>query len=124
MNLFFETTYQNDLVVYIGFGGFGSGSDSVVSYHNFRDRIHTYSEYDTKFSNILQEWYKKGYYEGFSSETLVGELTTVLYKLKFVGKSAGCSKELIKEIQTYFGVYSPTESYRIVESKKFNDKSL
>lgn len=111
MNLFFETTYQNDLIVYVGF-------ESAVDYHNFREKIHTHSEYDTKFSNILSEWLKKGYYGHFFEEALIGH-STILYKFRFTGERASSSKEFIKDIQTYFDVYSPSTSYYKVEYKTF-----
>lgn len=97
MNIFFSTEVSN-LTIYFQF-------DSAASYTKFLIKTHTHSEYDTEFSDVLDGWKTKKYYDYFLKEELVGH-STVIALWKFSGGNC-CSDEFKKELQAYFDIHSP-----------------
>lgn len=92
MKLFFDMTAYGELKAYIQMC-------TAADMHKVDDKMHTHSEYDTPWSDKLNEWKDAEYYKDYWMESMVGR-SEVIWLLRFVNCN-GYDK-LMKEIVKYF----------------------
>jgi hypothetical protein len=97
MKSVYNRTPQSSLIVYLF-------CVTAHDHYKISEKIHTHSEYDTEWANLL--YYlsaEKGYFEHWYQETMVGHESIIL-SLTFTKVSN--YQELITEIDKYLNKYS------------------
>jgi hypothetical protein len=103
MQIIFNQSPSQDLYVYIH-------CTTAGEQFSLSQKMHTHSEYDTKWSNLLEEWRKKEYYK-YCIEKELSSRNDVVTILQFTNCR---SEDFIQELCTYlqsehFGGYMNAE---------------
>jgi hypothetical protein len=91
MQIIFNQSPSQTLYVYIH-------CTTAGEQFSISQKMHTHSEYDTKWSNILAEWRHKEYYK-YCIEKELHSRNDVITILEFTHSN---SEDLIKEVCSYF----------------------
>ena len=110
MNIIFEKLPSGNMYVYIHCAS--AGEQMRIS-----ERMHTHSEYDTKWSQLLSEWLAKGYYKHYLTETMSSR-NTVITLLEFINsRDDNFIKELLDHLDD-----EPIAGYYGIEYKLFSNQ--
>jgi len=91
MQIIFEYLHHNDLIVYIHM-------HTAVDNDIIHERLHRHSEYDTDWSNKLEEWKQAKYYKYCNYEYMRGHETCMTI-IKFI--EATDVADFIIKLNTY-----------------------
>ena len=94
--LFYEKSINGNLHVHYT-------SVSAMGYVNFEKKIHTHTEYDTEWSNLLSDWKSKKYFRWYNINMFYGT-EECIFRLDFIG--VDLTEEFIKELNRHLNDYA------------------
>ena len=110
MKLIFEQSISGSTYLYIHCSS--AGDQLRIS-----EKLHTHSEYNTKWSDLLEEWREKGYYKYYSINQMSSR-SDVITLLEFTNSR---DDEFMRELNKYLE-YETAGGYFGIEYKLFNNK--